>query len=188
MRFLLIGSLLLAGCIDSEVGYYDFDSVTPLVATCGAGVDAGRAAVWIDVVQDAPIDDLRVGSADAVTQAQFFRPDASVFVTAITNQGDRVFVGETTTENATVDGLDLGSDFSSLLEADSVGCEFDFRVGAELTFGDEDFAQADGRLSVEISETQLSDNRCPVVSCLVEYGFIVTRTAGGNPGLWGASE
>lgn len=188
MRVLLVLPLLLAGCIDSEVGFYDLESVTPLVATCAAGVDPARGAAWTDVMRDVPVDELRVGQEDSVTQAQFFRPDDSVFVSTITHQGDLLYSGSTLTENATVDGVDLGSDFSALLEADSVGCEFDLQVDVEMTFREDDFAEADGSLSVELLETQLSDNRCPVVSCLIEYGFIAAHTGSANPGLWEARE
>ncbi len=188
MRVLLIAPLLLAGCLDSEVGYYDFESVIPLVATCAAGVDAACSAVWIDAVQDQPLDDLRIGTGDTETQAQFFRPDDSVFVTSITHQGDLAYSGETITENATVEGVDLGSDFSALLETNSVACEFDLRVTTAFAFREGEFEEADGNLSVEVTETQLSDNRCSIVSCLVEYSFILSHTAGGNPGLWAPRE
>ncbi len=186
MRTMLVAIpvLLLAGCIDSEIGYYDITSATPLVATCAAGVDATRSANWITAVQENPIDEFRVGSEDTVSQAQFFRPDDSVFATNISHQGDLLFSGEAITENATIEGVDLGADFSSLLESDSVGCEFDLRVSTEFTFVEDDFAEANGSLSVEVTETQLSDNRCAVVTCLVEYGFIVAHTASGDPGHW----
>ena len=184
MRALLIASVLLAGCIDSEVGYYDFESITPLLATCAAGVDASRSAVWIAAIQEEPPDDLKVGSGGTTVQAQFFRPDNSVLVTDIAYEGDLLYSGESITENATVDGVDLGADFSALLEADSVGCEFDLRVSTDLTFRLDDFAEADGSLSVEISETLQADTRCEIGSCLVEYSFVASHTAGGNPGLW----
>jgi hypothetical protein len=185
---LLLASILLAGCIDSEVGYYDITSVTPLVATCAAGIDAGRAATWIDTVRDEPINEFRVGSEDTVSQAQFFRPDDSVFLATISNQGEGLYAGETITENATVGGIGLGADFSALLEADSVGCEFDLRVETDFTFIDDEFAEANGSLAVEMTETQLSDNRCSIVSCLIEYGFILSHTGGGNPGLWSSEQ
>jgi hypothetical protein len=184
MRALLLAPLLLAGCLDSPVGYYDFESITPLVVTCGAGVDAGRAAEWTDAVRGTPPDDLRIASGETSTQAQFFRADDSVFLTDLLGEGGSLWSGEAVTENATVEGADLGSDYSSLLEADSVGCEFDLRVAAELTFREDAFEVADGRMEVEISESQISEDRCPVVSCLVEYGFVTTHTASGNPGLW----
>lgn len=184
MRALLISCLLLAGCIDSEVGYYDFETITPLLATCAAGVDAARSAAWIAAVQDEPPDDFKIGTSGATVQAQFFRPDDSVLLTTVSHQGELRYSGATETANATIESADLGAHFSSLLEADSVGCEFDLRVATDFAFRADDFAEADGALSVEITETDLSDDRCAVVSCEVQYSFVATHSAGGDPGIW----
>lgn len=188
MRTLLPLLVLLAGCIDSEVGTYTLSSVNTLVRTCAAGVPTDRSTTWQEAMAEEPINELRVGSADSgdadlSSQAQFFRAEDSVFLTRIQSQGGGVYGGETITENATVASSGLGSDFSALLEADSVGCEFDLRVDAELDFGDDSFDEADGRLTVEVFETQLSDDRCSVQSCLVEYGFIAAHSTGNDPGI-----
>ncbi len=188
MRTLLPLLVLLTGCINSEIGTYSLNSVNTLVATCAAGVDTDQSSAWQQVMASEPIYELRVGSpensdADPSPQAQFFRGDDSVFLARIGNQGDGIYSGETITENATVAGSGLGSDFSALLESDAVGCEFDLAVTTELDFGGDDFDQAGGTVTVEVYETQLSDNRCSVQSCLVEYGFIAAHSTGNDPGV-----
>jgi len=185
-RLLLLVFVLAStvGCVNSEVGDYRLDDVILLAATCGAGVPLDRASAWTSAMSTDVLDDMAVtrgrGPSTAGSQAQFWRSsDGTVFFTDIEGNDDRVFSGERVALATTVQESGLGSDFSSLLEPDSIGCEFDLSVTVEFDFGEEGFGVAAGSVFVEVSETQeLSDDRCPVQTCTADWSFAAAHTSG----------
>ena len=113
----------------------------------------------------------RPGFSEGRSQAQFFRDDGSVF-----------FTGTATLDNTTVTAAGLGADFSALLEANNVDCEFDMTTVVSMAFP-ESWQYADVTVQVSIDTPFDSTNGCVVDNCTARYVIDAAHTSGINPGV-----
>lgn len=175
-------ALLLGGCMNSEVGDYRLDDVVAFAASCSAGVAAQRGQIWTAAMVDEVLDDMHItrggGMPGGLSEVQIDRSfDGSVFWAELEETADYAFTGERLAEGTTIDEARVGTDFSALVEADALGCLFDLGLTVELSFRDEAWGQVDGTATITVDQTAvISDNRCEIGSCMVEYRFAGAHT------------
>ena len=176
--------LVLGGCMNSEVGDYRLDDVVAFAATCSAGVAAQRGQVWTSAMVDEVLDDMMItrggGVPSGESEVQIERSfDGSLFWADLEETADYTFHGETFMEGTTVGESRVGTDFSALVEADALGCLFDLGMVVDMTFREEGWRQVDGTVTISVDQTAvISDNRCEIGSCAVEYRFAGAHTSG----------
>ncbi len=180
----LTSALLLAGCMNSEVGDYRLDDVVAFSATCSAGIAAQRGQVWTAAMVDEVLDDMQITRGSGVPtgepEVQIERSfDGSLFWAELEETADYTFHAERFAEGTTVEEARVGTDFSALVEADALGCQFDLGLTVDLTFREEAWKQVDGTVIISVDQTAvISDNRCEIGSCEVEYRFAGAHTSG----------
>ena len=182
----LLLALALGGCMNSEVGDYRLDDVVAFSATCSAGIQAQRGQVWTAAMVDEVLDDMHItrggDGTGGTSEVQISRSfDDSLFWAELEQTADFTFHGERFAEGTTVAESQVGTDFSALVEADALGCLFNLNLEVDLSFRDEAWDEIEGTVIISVDPTAvISDNRCEVGSCEVEY-----RLAGAHTGAVG---
>ncbi len=198
MRTFLIATLALIslgllGCVDGPVGQYRVDEVELREASC-TGIDQTRGAAWATAMRESPITEMLVGEEEGVAggppRVQYLREDSSIFSVqlpeeTITEAGNHSFSAERLDDAIGVRDAGLGADFSTLLEADAVGCQIEYRLTLELEFRDGGWDAAISDLLVEVGQPFSSDNSCIVERCSALYEVAAAHTSGIDPGLRG---
>lgn len=181
---LAVSCVVLSGCLTSPVGDYRVDASHAFAASCTGATDAQRGQVWTSAMLDGVIDDLHVTRGGGIPagdpEVQLGRSsDGSRFWSDVEETSEFAFHGERIAEATTIEEAQLGTDFSALLEAGALGCVFDLDVLVDLEFRDEAWEAVDGSAIVTVAQTAaVSDERCELGSCMVEYRFAAAHTSG----------
>jgi len=184
-HLLLVFPLLLVatGCAKNETGDYRLDDVILFSASCAAGTDSARGQTWTAAMGAAVLEDMAVSRGGALSsrpsQARFTRADGTILFADVEEGADRVFGGTRSLEATTIPDSLLGTDFSALLEADEIGCEFDLDTQIDFDFGEDGWDVVTGSVVVTVSETQaLTDVRCELSTCTAEWTFAGVHQGG----------
>jgi hypothetical protein len=176
----LVSFLLLSACYTDPVGDYELHDVFMTAASCGGGTDEVRTQQWIEQMRAGGPSALQVargaGAEALVREAQLRRSDDSSFALRVDEASELNLIASESLEGTTVLDSGLGADFSVLLEADSVGCFFDFDSSLEMSFEDDGFGEAVGVLLLSLEgASSVQENRCDLTQCSVEYRFGATH-------------
>jgi hypothetical protein len=194
LRFaaLLVLSTGLLGCLEGAVGQYRVDEVNLLEISC-TGIDATRSQTWAAAMRESGVTEMLVGVEEVVggdTVAQFFREDLSAFTLEIAEADnpdgdDPRFAGNRLDDAISVASAGLGADFSALLEADDIGCEFEYGLTLDLLFRGGEWDEAISTLVIELRQASGSTHACIVENCRAVYEIAARHTSGIDPGLRG---
>ena len=177
----LVSLLLLSACYTDPVGDYELHDVFMTAASCGGGTDEVRTQQWIEQMRVGGPSALQVargaGAEALVREAQLrLGSDDSSFALSVDEASELNLIASESLEGTTVLDSGLGADFSVLLEADSVGCFFDFQASLEMSFEDDGFGEAVGVLLLSLEgASSVQENRCNLTQCSVEYRFGATH-------------